>query len=93
MRLSDKRIKKLAKTMASTMVARGVVKLSGSESALAEAVSRTLMLDQKLEGDIEEEARAFVARQRNLPPPGTGEYAAAFSNAKRAIAHRKGFVL
>ncbi len=93
MRLSESRLRQLSKKIAKDLMSSGAVRATGGVDDLTEYVSRAMMLDQKAEADIEAEARQFLARQRNLPPPGTGEYQAAFSQAKRNFAQRKGFVL
>jgi hypothetical protein len=93
MRLSDDRIKILAHRMARQMVARGAVRPHTSTDDLALFLARFLAYDQLKEQEIEKEAREFIARQHTLPPPGSGEYEAAFRNAKTQIAQNKGRVL
>ncbi len=89
MKLSDQRIRKLSKAMAKQMIQRGAVKTSFPDN-IASAISRVMTIDQKLNEELEQEARATLSRQRNLPPPGTGEYNAAFQQAKRAAAMKRG---
>lgn len=93
MRLSEARIRKLTKKIAREMITRRAVKSPLGADALADAISRTMMKDQKMEEEIEAQAREMISRQRNLPPPGSGEYQAAFQQMKRAIAIRRGFPL
>lgn len=93
MRLSDKRIEHLAWKMAKKMVAHKAVEPHSGTQDLAQFIARFLAYDQMKEQQIEEEAREFIARQRTLPPPGTGEYEAAFNEAKRRIARNKGRIL
>ncbi|CAN5403616.1 hypothetical protein BH09SUM1_BH09SUM1_17570 [soil metagenome] len=93
MRLSEPRLRALSKKMAREMSSKGVVRVPSGETGIADLLAKVLTLDQQKEIDIEEEARALVSKQRNLPPPGSGEYQAAFQQAKRAIAVRKGFHL
>lgn len=89
MKLSEKRIRTLARKIAGEMVAKGLV--AGSETDVANAIANTIQADQERESSIEEEARQLLSRQRSLPPPGSGEYQAALQQAKRQIAQRKGF--
>lgn len=93
MRLSNDRIQNIARKMAKKMTARGVVIPRGGKDDLALFLARFLAYDQMKEAEIEKEAREFIARQRTLPPPGSGEYEAAFRNAKEQIARKKGRVL
>ncbi len=93
MRLSEARIRKLAKAMVREMTSRGAIKTQAGPGNAADVIAKTLIIDQRLEEHIESEARAMLERQRNLPPPGTGEYQAAFQQAKRQIASRRGFPL
>lgn len=93
MRLSDQRIQNLARRMAREMTARNAVEAKGGAENLAGFIARFLAYDQMKEEEIEREAREFIARQKTLPPPGSGEYEAAFRNAKRQMAARKGRVL
>jgi hypothetical protein len=90
MRLTDSRIRALSKALAREMVARGIVELKSPEYALADLISRIMIADQELESVLEVEARQEVSKQRNLPPPGTGEYQAAFERAKRSAAAKRG---
>ena len=89
MKLSEKRIRTLVRKIAGEMIAKGLV--VGSEADVANALAKTIQVDQEREEAIEDEAKALIARQRNLPPPGTGEYQAALAQAKRQIAMKKGF--
>ena len=93
MRLSENRIRGLAKKMAAEMIARGAAEHAHSERALADVIAKVLASDQDLETRIEAEARELLSRQKNLPPPGTGQYQAAFDQAKKAVAARKGIIL
>ena len=93
MRLSEKRIRALSKKMAAEMLRRGAVESSAGTDDLAFVIAKAMMFDQRAESQIEEEARAMLSRQKTLPPPGTGEYQAAFQQAKKTIANRKGFKL
>ncbi len=91
MRMSEARIGKLAKKIGRELAMRGAVKSPTGPAPIADVVSRVMKIDQRTEEEIEAEARAFLARQRTLPPPSTGEYQAAFVQAKRAAAARRGF--
>lgn len=91
--MSDQRIQMLARKMARQMTAHNAVEARGGADDLAGFIARFLAYDQLKEEQIEKEAREFIARQRTLPPPGSGEYEAAFRNAKRRIAAKKGRVL
>lgn len=93
MQMSEARIRSLAKKMAREMAMRGAVKSVTSPDAIADVIAKTMIRDQQIEEQIEAEARAMLAKQRNLPPPGTGQYQAAFLQAKKAVAARKGIKL
>jgi len=93
MRLSESRVRALAKRMAAEMIARGAVEHARGERALSDAIANVLLNDQELETRIEAEAREMLSKQKNLPPPGTGQYQAAFDQAKKLIASRKGIIL
>ncbi|MCC6546258.1 DUF507 family protein [Candidatus Sumerlaeota bacterium] len=90
MRLSNDRIRALSRAVAKEMLARGVVELKGPEYALADLIARVLQEDQDLDSVLDAEARAAVARQKSLPPPGSGEYQAAFAREKKAAAAKRG---
>ena len=92
MRLSEARIRHLSKRIAREMQSTGAARSSGGSDDLAFLVGKVLMRDQRAEAQIEAEARQMLAKQKRLPPPGTGEYQAAFQQAKQTIAARKGFV-
>lgn len=89
MKLSEKRIRSLAKKIGGEMIAKGLV--VGSEADVANAIAKSIQTDQERELAIEDEAKALLSRQRSLPPPGSGEYQAALQQAKRQIAMKKGF--
>jgi hypothetical protein len=93
MGFSEARTQKLAKRIARDMIARRAVRLTGGEFALADVIGRTLSDDQEAESAIEVEAREQLAKRKNIGPPGSGDYNAAFSQAKASIARRKGFKL
>ncbi len=90
MRLSENRIRHLAREIAERLVAKGAVEASRGKADLATLAARVLNLDQKLEEEIDREAREQLSRQRTLPPPGTGEYQAAYDQARRRAAARRG---
>ncbi len=90
MKLSENRIRHLSRQIAEKLIATEAVQTSRGEADLALLVTRVLNLDQKLEEEIDREAREHLARQRTLPPPGTGEYQAAYEQARRRAATRRG---
>lgn len=92
MKLSEIRIRKLAKEIAAAMIKAGAVKAamgSAGRDAVADSIAKVMITDQRLDEQIEEEARAMVAKQRNLVP-GTGEYKAAFDQARKTVMIRRG---
>ncbi|MCC5875707.1 MAG: DUF507 family protein [Candidatus Sumerlaeia bacterium] len=93
MRLSNDRIQNLARRMAKQMASRGAVAPRNGPDDLALFLARFLAYDQMKMEEVEKEAREFIARQRTLPPPGSGEYEAAFRNAREQIARKKGRVV
>jgi len=93
MKMSETRIRKLAKAMAREMTTRGAVKCMTGADQIADVIGKIMVQDQRIEEEIEGQAREMLSRQPSLPPEGTGEYFAAFQQAKRAIAIRKGFKL
>ncbi|MCC7391800.1 DUF507 family protein [Candidatus Sumerlaeota bacterium] len=90
MRLSDARIRALSRSIAKEMIARGVVEMKAPEHTLADLITRVFQEDQDLDSVLDAEARAAVARQKSLPPPGSGEYQAAFAREKKAAAAKRG---
>lgn len=90
MRLSESRTRALSKQVARELVQRGAVVLKSPEYALADLITRVLNNDQNIESQIEAEAREAISRHKNLPPPGSGEYQAAFERARKAAAARRG---
>lgn len=75
------------------MVLKGAVKAAAGADDLASAIAQVINRDLAVEEQIEMEARQMLSKNRNLPPPGTGEYQAAFTQAKQAAARRRGFIL
>ncbi len=90
MRLSEKRIRQLSKKIARDMMMKGSVKCNKGPGQVADVVARVLLEQRDVEEAIEREARELVSRQKNLPPPGTGEYQAAYQKAKQQVAARRG---
>jgi hypothetical protein len=88
--MSDARIRKLAKAMGREMALKGAVKVAGMSTIVGDVISKAMITDQEFEEQIEGEAREMLSRQRNLPPPGTGQYEAAFQQAKRVAAGKRG---
>lgn len=93
MRWSEGRIRAVAGQAAEQMHTRGAVKAKAGKGDLAAFIREVMMKDREQEEAIEEEARKFLTTIKSLPPPGTGEYQAAFQKAKEMIARRRGFVL
>lgn len=90
MKLSEKRIRHLAVQIADKLLETRSVEAARGKHDLATLAAKVLNLDQRLESEIDEEARAMLARQPSLPPPGTGEYEAAYEQARRRAAMRRG---
>jgi hypothetical protein len=88
--MSEARIAALARRMAKEMLRRGAVKCAGGEATLGTLLARAIIAEQAIEEQIDNEARALLARQPRLPPPGTGEYQAAFIQTRRQLASRRG---
>lgn len=88
MKLSDARIRKLSKAMAREMMRRGAISAATPDDP-ATVIAKAMIGQAQIEDAIEAEARGMVARQRNLVP-GTGEYQAAFQQARRAAAAKRG---
>lgn len=93
MKLSENRIRALAKKMAAEMVAAGAVEGTFAERKITEAIVKTIMADQDQELAIEIEAKKLLEQQRSLAPPGSPEYQAALIHKKIELARKKGFVL
>ncbi len=93
MRLSEDRIRDLSRKMAADMIREGVVAPDAGERNLATLIAQIVINDLLMEDRIDELAREKVARYRNPPPPGTGEYDALFSKAKAEVAREKGYPL
>ncbi|MGF1574038.1 MAG: DUF507 family protein [Sumerlaeia bacterium] len=93
MRLSEKRINALAKTIAAKMKTNGSFQKSGSQMDLSSLISQTMIQYFSQEEEIDLEVRQLLAKQKNLPPEGTGEYQAAFQQEKIKLANKKGYPL
>jgi hypothetical protein len=91
--MSEARLNKLAKAMAREILGKGHAKVAAGLDGLSDLIARELKIDQRIETEIEQEARALIAKNRNLPPPGTGEYQAALTQARQTVAIRRGFKL
>lgn len=93
MRLSENRVRSLAFRMAKRMLDEGAVDPAIGTQNLSSLIAQVLINDLRVEDEIDEEARARVSKYPRLPPPGSGEYEAAFQNEKRAVAKRRGYPL
>ncbi|MBI1289848.1 hypothetical protein GC173_01205 [bacterium] len=91
--MSEPRIDKLAKAMARVILTKGYAKMTAGPDGLADLIARELKIDQRVEAEIEAEAHAQLAKNKSLPPRGTGQYQAALTQMKQAIAVRKGYPL
>ena len=91
MRLSEDRIQDIAKKIADDLIDRNAVDPKAGRRNLATLVAQVMINDLSLEDKIDEETRARLARQKNLPPPGTGQYEAMFLKVKEQIAREKGW--
>lgn len=93
MKLSETRIRTISKKIARDIGARGAAQHPSGPDAFVTLIEKILLIDQMLESKIDEEARGLLARQKNLPPPGTSEYEAQFQQVKRNVAMRRRFPL
>jgi len=93
MRLSEDRIHHLARRMADEMIARGAVDPAVRPQNLASLIAQVIINDLLVEDEIDAETRRRLESYRNLPPPGTGQYEAAFIKEKREVAARRGYPL
>ncbi len=93
MRLSEERIRDLAKKMAADMIRDGAVDKKIGTANLATLIAQVILKDMQVEEKIDEETRDRLSRQRNLPPQGSGEYEAMFHKVKAEIAAKKGYPL
>jgi hypothetical protein len=92
MRLSEERIRFIAKQAARRMIEEGAVEPGVGELNLRTLIAQVLISDMQVEEQIDAQARESVARQRRLVE-GTPEYEAAFQQAKAAIAAKRGYPL
>ena len=90
MKLSENRIRNLSKKIATALLTRGVVTTTSTPESVVSCVSKVLLHDRERDEALDEEARSWLAKQRNTPPVGSGEYMAVFSQTKRQLALRKG---
>ncbi|MCB2155659.1 DUF507 family protein [bacterium] len=93
MRLSEERIHHLANKMAKEMIRDGAVDRKVGTENLATLIAQVMINDLRREDEIDEEVRGMLARQRNLPPQGTGEYEAMFQKLKQDVAAKRGYPL
>lgn len=93
MRLSEKRILALAKTIAAKMKENGSFEQSGTQADLASLISQTMIRYFQQEEELDLEVRLLLEKRKNLPPEGTGEYQAAFHLEKTKLAQKKGYPL
>ena len=93
MRLSETRIPHLASKMAREMIREGAVDRKVGAENLATLIAQVIINDLRREDEIDEEVRGRLARQRHLPPQGTGEYEAMFLKLKQEIAAKHGYPL
>lgn len=90
MKLSEPRIRHLSKKIGTALLSRGAVTTTSTPESVVSSVSKVLLQDRERDEALDEEARGWLAKQRNTPPVGSGEYAAVFSQTKRQFALRKG---
>lgn len=93
MRLSEKRIQHLAKNISQKIVGQKTIEGTISTSNLTTTIAQTMIQYLRQEEDIDKEVRENLMKRKNLPPPGTGEYEALFSQEKQAVAKRRGYPL
>lgn len=89
MRFSSARIRAVSKKIAAELIRRGAV--SGMETRVSDALVKAFDANTEFQDRIDEEVKAMLAKNRNLPPPGTQEYKSAFEEMRRIVAARKGF--
>lgn len=93
MRMSETRIRALAKTIAKDMIDQGAVEGKISVLNLSTLIAQVMIQDLKVEDEIDEEVRQRLLRYPRLPPEGSGEYEALFFKVKSEIASKRGYPL
>ena len=92
MRLSEERINFIAEQMVAELMAKKLVKYTGSRVILEAEMARVIIEDLRIEEKIEGEVVEMIANMKRRVPQGSSEWQAIFSQLKEEVAKRHNYV-
>ena len=93
MRMSEDRIRFLAKQIAEELIKRGLVNYVGSRGVLEANLEKPILDDLLAEEKIDQEVMGMIAKMQSGLVPGSSRWEAAFTQLKSDICKRKNIII
>jgi len=91
MRLSEARVQSIVNDAMERLDEAGVVKFKGRVSKVRSELERVVLGCLREDEEIDREARLFIERMKNAPPPGSPKFEAMLLQKREELARRKGY--
>ena len=93
MRLSEERVAVIAREIANTLLDEELVDLEIEEDRFVFLIESLILKDLQLEGEIEEEATAWLKQNRRHVEEGSTEWEVEMERIKEELAVSRGYVI
>lgn len=93
MRLSDERIKYIADEIADTLTKKNMIEFKGIRSRFVTQIARTIIMDLKIEDEIDEEVIRIIKSMKREIPEGSPEWNSIFQQQKELQCKKLNYII
>ena len=93
MKMSEDRVRFLAKQIAEELIKRGLIQYTGPRGVLEANLEKPIMDDLMIEEAVDREVMEMIAKMQERVVPGTSRWEAIFTQIKTDICKRKNIII